>query len=121
MLTQLFADKKLDLLILTETWQIPSIDGKVKTFAASLKDYAAAEELDVNVLSKPRTDGRRGGGVALIIRSHFVVSSYKLVFPFPTSFEYLSSKIKLDHPLILINISSQLSKFSSFSDFHHGF
>ena len=104
LLTQLFADKKLDLLILTETWQIPSIDGKVNTFAASLKDYAAAEELDVNVLSKPRTDGRRGGGVALIIRSHFVVSSQKLVFPFPVSFEYLSSKIKLVHPLILISI-----------------
>ena len=104
MLTQLFADKKLDLLILTETWQIPSIDGKVNTFAAALKDYAAAEELDVNVLSKPRTDGRRGGGVALITKSHLTVSSQKLVFPCPSSFEYLSSKIKLARPLILISI-----------------
>ena len=98
MLTQLFADKKLDLLILTETWQIPSIDGKVNTFAAALKDYAAAEELDVNVLSKPRTDGRRGGGVALITKSHLTVSSQKLVFPCPSSFEYLSSKIMRKRP-----------------------
>ena len=103
LLTQLFSDKNLDLLILTETWQVPSKDGKMNVFAASLKDYAAAEDLDLNVLTKPR-QGRRGGGVALVIKSEIPVSSYKVIFPAPTSFEYLISKIKLSHPVVLICI-----------------
>ena len=75
----------------------------MNVFAASLKDHAAAEDLDLNVVTKPR-QGRRGGGVALVIKSEIQVSSYKVVFPAPTAFEYLILKIRLSRPMILICI-----------------
>ena len=120
-IAQLISDKNMDMLVLTETWQAkPSESGKLDTFAASFRDYAEAENLDVALLTEARRDGRIGGGVALVAKKLLPISRYSIDLPvLQTSFEYLAVKCKFAQPFILVCIYRPSS--SSFSDFQTEF
>ena len=76
---QTFADSGSDFLIATETWHPRSIPGKLDTFTASIRNFAAAEGIsEINVYSKARSSGKRGGGIALVSKPCFFV----LIFQF---------------------------------------
>ena len=101
---QFFSDFNIDFLILTETWQPCNIPNKMDVFKASLLDFAEAEGLDIKLLSKPRSDGRIGGGIALLFQPQLNFSYYCTHFPKPTSFEMLATKCKSNTPFILVCI-----------------
>ena len=44
LLSQLFSDEELDLLFIVETWQIPSVPGKLDAFSAAFKEHLLGEE-----------------------------------------------------------------------------
>ena len=67
LLAQLFSDEKLDLMIVVETWQCPSVPGKLDAFSADLKDHFLAENAPVKIICEPRTNGRCGGGACSCI------------------------------------------------------
>ena len=104
LLSQLFSDEHLDFLIVVETWQDPSVSCKLDTFSAAIKDIMRSENLCTKVICQPRPDGRRGGGLALVFRSSLLISPYKVIFPQPSSFEFLCVKIKAEHTFLLICI-----------------
>ena len=88
LVSQLMSDDDLDFLFLTETWQVPSVSGKMDVFSASFLDFSSAEDLCVQLFAKPRPKGRRGGGVALLCRKCISVVKYSVHFPAPSTFEF---------------------------------
>ena len=118
-ITQFMSDENTDMLILSETWQSHPKPGKLDTFKATFEDFAEAEELDVNLFTAARCDGRKGGGVALASKKSLSVSHYSLDFELPTSFEYLSVKCKFSQPFILVCLyrSSSSSSANFITDF----
>ena len=104
LLSHLFADENLDFMIVLETWQIPSVRGKLDAFSAAFKEHLLGEDLSTNLICKPRGGSKKGGGIALVTKSTIKVSSYKLSFPAPKSFEYLCCKIKTAKQFLLICI-----------------
>ena len=109
----------MNFLILTETWQAGNIPNKLDVFKSSLLDYAEAESLDIKLLSRPRCDGRIGGGVALLFQPQMKFSYYCINFPKPSSFEMLPTKCSCNTPFILICIYRSSS--DSFATFKHEF
>ena len=67
LVTQLFSDENLDFIFLTETWQPPSIAGKMDVFTSSFLDFSKAEDLNAKLVAKPCP----GGGVAFFIQGDF--------------------------------------------------
>lgn len=102
-IAQLFADEKLDFLILTETWQPECDPGRMDVFSASLKDYFRAEGSAVKVFPMPRI-GRSGGGISLVYDENLSMTRYKLIFRSPSTFEYLIVKVKCVVPFVLVCI-----------------
>ena len=103
-ISQLFSDKELDFLMLSETWHAKSMPGKLDVFNATFLDYTKAEDLDVAILSKARGSGKRGGGVAFIFQASLNFTIYAIVLAEPTSFEYLSCKRKGVSPVVIVVI-----------------
>ena len=104
LVTQLFSDENLDFIFLTETWQPPSIAGKMDVFTSSFLDFSKAEDLNAKLFAKPRPGGRRGGGVAFLSRETFSVVKYKVNFPTPSAFEFLSVKIMGNFNVIFVGL-----------------
>lgn len=68
-------------------------------------------------MSRPRSDGRTGGGIALLFEPSMKFSYYCLNFPKPTSFEILPAKCNCNTPFILICIyRSSSDSFATFKD-----
>ena len=44
LLSHLFADENLDFMIVLETWQIPSVRGKLDAFSAAFKEHLLGED-----------------------------------------------------------------------------
>ena len=103
-ISQLFSDKELDFLMLSETWHAKSMPGKLDVFNATFLDYTKAEDLDVAILSKARGSGKRGGGVAFIFQASLNFTIYAIDLAEPTSFEYLSCKRKGVSPVVIVVI-----------------
>ena len=116
LVSQLICDGCLDFLFLSETWQLPSIVGKMDVFSSSFFDFAGSEDLSVRLFSKPRPGGRRGGGVALLCRRSLPVENFSVHFPAPSSFEFLSVKFCLDFSFVFVGIyrSPSCNSFSKF-------
>ena len=114
---QFFSDFNLDFLILTETWQPCNIPNKIDVFKASLLDYAEAERLNIRLISRPRSDGRHGGGVALLFHSDLNFTYFCTNFSIPGSFEMLATKCKCNTPFILVCIyRSDSYSFATFME-----
>ena len=115
LLAQLFSDEELDLMMVVETWQCPSVPGKLDAFSADLKDHFLFENAPVKIICEPRTNGRCGGGLALVYRSNLSLSAYKLGIPKPSTFEFLSCKLKAERCFLLICLYRlQSTSFASF-------
>lgn len=100
---QTFSDSDANILIMSETWHACPTPGKLDTFSASLREFALAESIeDVNILSKARTTGKRGGGLALLTKESITFKYYKLDIMLPESFEYLAAKCICASPFVMI-------------------
>ena len=102
LLSQLFSDEELDLLFIVETWQIPSVPGKLDAFSAAFKEHLLGEEISANLFCMPRGGTRVGGGLALLSKSNLSLSPYKFMMPKPSTFELLCCKLRADRSAILI-------------------
>ena len=112
----MFADEDLDFLVITETWQLPSIDGKMNVMKPAFIDFCYAEGVEAKMFAVPRSDGRRGGGVALLFKESLKVSCYKVDCPSPSSFEMLTVKITANSSFVLVCLyrSSTAAAFTRF-------
>lgn len=104
LVSQLVSDSDLDFILLTETWQIPSVAGKMDVFTSKFIELSGAECLDVLLFAKPRPGGRRGGGVALLCRRSISVVNFSVKFPMPSTFEFLTVKFCLNLPFVFIGL-----------------
>ena len=86
------ADTCTNILCLSETWQPENNPGKFDAFSGSLKDLASSEDLDLNVISNPRRNSKRGGGVAIAYESSIVSKRYSPNFS-SSSFEFICTKL----------------------------
>ena len=98
----MFADEDLDCLVITETWQLPSIDGKMNILKPAFIDFCHAEGINTKMFAVPRPTGRRGGGVAVLFKESLRVSCYKVDCPAPVSFEMLTVKITTNSSFVLV-------------------
>ena len=90
--------------MLSETWHAKSMPGKLDVFHATFLDYAKAEDLDVALLSKARENGKRGGGIALIFQASLNFTLFTMDLAEPSSFEYLSCKLKGASAMVMVAI-----------------
>jgi len=116
LISQLIHDENLEFIFLSETWQLPSLVGKMDVFTSSFIDFSGAESLRVKLFAKPRPGGRRGGGVALLCKRSISVVNYSVKFPAPSTFEFLSVKFCLEVSFVFIGVyrsptSTSFSKF----------
>lgn len=98
---QYFSDHSIDIAVLSETWQVCPIPGKMDPFPAAIKDFGESESLSLKSYCKARNDGRIGGGITLISRETLPFSYYNVNFGNPTSFEFLSLKSKCSSPVVV--------------------
>ena len=115
LITQFFSDNNIDFMILCETWHAESLPGKLDIFAATFYDFADAENIEVSIHSKARSDDQRGGGVALLFKSKLKFSALRLDLTEPVSYEYVATKCKDASPFVLICVYRPPSlSFSTF-------
>ena len=101
---QYFSDKTIDIALLSETWQANALPGKYDSFTAAIKDFGAAEELDLNCFHCPRLSGRKGGGVATLYKTCHCVKHFSLKHEFET-FECVVTTVEHEKfPFLLGNI-----------------
>ena len=121
---QYLCDSDTDILLLTETWFPPAKPGKLDPFSAFSKELLAAEDLEYSYHSVERSTGRRGGGVAILLKSTITSRRHHLPANLvPSSFEFVAVSIKSSVPLLVACIyrpdsastaSAFLSEFSIF-------
>ena len=74
---QYLGDQCPDFLLLSETWFPEAIPNKCDPFSAQIKELLKSEQIEYKFHSKERTNGKRGGGVAILSKSDIPLQRYR--------------------------------------------